>query len=146
MALNDSEKKLYQTLLSFISTNFTVLAVFCFAFLYLWKIFPRESSDFGFYVALFYMLVTFCFYFYLLYKVYYKDLEGSINDLAHKPFLLIITAFVVIGAIVTPLLFALEGKQMDLNKNGLPQFQEVNGIPIITIPKEYKDKIKIIYE
>jgi len=146
MASNDSEKKLYQTLLSFISTNFTVLAVFWFAFSYLWKVFPRESNDFGFYVALFYMIVTFCFYFYLLYKVYYKDLEGSLNDLAHKPFLLIITAFVVIGAIVTPLLFALEGKQTDLNKNGLPQFQEVNGIPIITIPKESKDKIKIIYE
>lgn len=146
MVSNDSEKKLYQTLLSFISTNFTVLAVFCFAFLYLWKIFPREAGDFGFYVALFYMFITFSFYFYLLYKVYYKDLKEGINDLAHKPILLIITGFVIIGAIFTPLLFALEGKQIDLNKNGLPQFQEVNGVSIVTIPKKSKDKIKIIYE
>ena len=146
MPSNNSEKKFYQTLLNFISTNFTVLAVFCFAFLYLWKVSPRESNDFGFYIAIFYMIVTFCFYFYLLYKVYYQELESSINELSHKPLLLIISAFVIVGAIVTPLLFALEGKQIDLNKNGIPQFQEVNGIHIITIPKESKAKIKIVYE
>ena len=146
MSTNSEEKKFYKTLLSFITTNFTVSAIFFFAFLYLWKVFPRESGEFGYYFALLYILVTFCFYYYLLYKVYYKELEKSVNALRHKSFILIISAIVIVGTIFTHIFFALESKQDDLNKKGIPQFKEVNGISIITIPKESKETIKILYE
>lgn len=146
MSTNSTEQTFYKTLLSFITTNFTVSAIFFFAFLYLWKVFPRESGEFGYYFALLYMFITLCFYYYLVYKVYYKDLENSINSLSHKPFLLIISSIVVVGTIFTPIFFALESKQDDLNKKGIPQFKEVNGISIITVPKESKETIKIVYE
>lgn len=146
MSTNSAEKTFHQTLLNFITTNFTVSAIFCFAFLYLWKVAPRESGEFGFYLALLYVFITLCFYYYLVYKVYYKELEKSMNDLTHKSFILIISAFVIVGTLFTPIFFTLEGKQEDLNKKGIPQFQEVNGISIITIPTESKDKIKIVYE
>ena len=146
MSINSAEKKFYKTLLNFITTNFTVSAIFFFAFLYLWKVFPRESGEFGYYLALLYIFITLCFYYYLVYKVYYKDLENSINALSHKPFVLIISSIVVVGTIFTPIFFALESKQDDLNNKGIPQFKEVNGISIITIPKESKETIKIVYE
>jgi hypothetical protein len=146
MSTDSAETKFYQTLLNFIATNFTVSAIFCFAFLYLWKILPRESGEFGYYLSILYVGITFCFYYYLLYKVFYKTLEESINKLAHKPILLIISAIVIVGTIFTPFFFAMEGKQPDLNKKISPQFEEINGISIIKIPIESKDKIKIIYE
>jgi hypothetical protein len=146
MSTNSAEKTFYKTLLNFITTNFTVSAIFFFAFLYLWKVFPRESGEFGYYLALLYISITLCFYYYLVYKVYYKDLENSINALTHKSFILIISGIVIVGTIFTPIFFALESKQDDLNKKGIPQFKEINGISIITIPKESKEKVKIIYE
>lgn len=146
MSTSSAEKTFYKTLLNFITTNFTVSAIFFFALLYLWKVFPRESGEFGYYLALVYISITLCFYYYLVYKVYYKDLENSINALTHKSFILIVSSIVIVGTIFTPLFFALESKQDDLNKKGIPQFKEVNGISIITIPKESKEKIKILYE
>lgn len=97
-------------------------------------------------MTIIYLAITIIFYCYLVYKVYLKTLVESIDQLPHKPIILIASAIVIVGTIFTPILFVMEGKQPDLNRQGNPLFEEVNGISIIKIPTESKDKIKIIYE
>ncbi|AZB91830.1 hypothetical protein DKC15_001155 [Acinetobacter pittii] len=50
----------------------------------MWKIAPRESSQFGYYLAIIYTVITLFFYFFLLYKIYYADLSSSLMGITKK--------------------------------------------------------------
>ncbi|MFW1703959.1 hypothetical protein ACG9WR_17535 [Acinetobacter pittii] len=142
-----AEKKFYQTLLNLIVTNFTVFAIFLFSFSYLWKIAPRESSQFGYYLAIIYTVITLFFYFFLLYKIYYADLSSSLMGVTKKAAIFFSSAIFVIGIFLVPTLFILDGKQDNLHlQKNQPIITQKNGMIFINIPKEVRSKVKVYYE